>query len=106
MPSNETIYPALRRFNLIMGFLHLVQGLFMWIVSNEFRSHPGSTSLDRSEIRAGGGGLFAPLGYCAFLSVKPNDNEHNLGARRTSFIYGCVAGIIPWIILTGTLAPV
>jgi hypothetical protein len=25
----------LRRFNLIMGFLHLVQGIFMWAVSND-----------------------------------------------------------------------
>jgi len=26
---------SLRRFNLIMGFLHLVQGVFMWVVSND-----------------------------------------------------------------------
>jgi hypothetical protein len=26
---------GLRRFNLIMGFLHLVQGVFMWVVSND-----------------------------------------------------------------------
>lgn len=26
---------GLRRFNLIMGALHLIQGLFMWIVSND-----------------------------------------------------------------------
>jgi hypothetical protein len=25
----------LRRFNLIMGFLHLVQGVFMWVISND-----------------------------------------------------------------------
>lgn len=31
----KTSYPRLRRFNLIMGFLHLVQGAFMWIVSND-----------------------------------------------------------------------
>lgn len=28
-------YGKLRRFNLIMGFLHLIQGAFMWIVSND-----------------------------------------------------------------------
>lgn len=28
-------YTSLRRFNLIMGFLHLIQGAFMWLVSNE-----------------------------------------------------------------------
>jgi hypothetical protein len=26
---------GLKRFNLIMGFLHLIQGVFMWAVSNE-----------------------------------------------------------------------
>jgi hypothetical protein len=26
---------GLRRFNLVMGFLHLVQGIFMWAVSND-----------------------------------------------------------------------
>lgn len=37
--SNDTgtdlRYLKLRRFNLIMGFLHLIQGMFMWIVSND-----------------------------------------------------------------------
>ncbi len=28
-------YQGLRRFNLIMGFLHLIQGIFMWVVSND-----------------------------------------------------------------------
>ena len=31
----KTSYPRLRRFNLIMGFLHLIQGVFMWVVSND-----------------------------------------------------------------------
>ena len=26
---------GLRRFNLIMGFLHLVQGVFMFLISND-----------------------------------------------------------------------
>ena len=26
---------GLRRFNLVMGFLHLVQGVFMWLISND-----------------------------------------------------------------------
>ncbi len=26
---------SLKRFNLIMGFLHLIQGVFMWAVSND-----------------------------------------------------------------------
>jgi len=33
--SEEKTYRGLRRFNLIMGFLHLVQGVFMIIVSND-----------------------------------------------------------------------
>lgn len=28
-------YNKLKRFNLIMGFLHLIQGVFMWVVSND-----------------------------------------------------------------------
>jgi hypothetical protein len=31
----DTKISKLRRFNLIMGFLHLIQGGFMWIVSND-----------------------------------------------------------------------
>jgi hypothetical protein len=39
-PSNLTSetdikFAKLRRFNLIMGFLHLIQGIFMWVVSND-----------------------------------------------------------------------
>lgn len=33
--SNEPKFKSLRRFNLIMGFLHLIQGVFMWVVSND-----------------------------------------------------------------------
>ena len=32
-------FQGLRRFNLIMGFLHLIQGIFMWVVSND-RTYP------------------------------------------------------------------
>jgi hypothetical protein len=31
----EAVYSGLRRFNLIMGFLHLIQGIFMIVVSND-----------------------------------------------------------------------
>jgi hypothetical protein len=31
----EKKFAGLRRFNLIMGFLHLIQGVFMWVVSND-----------------------------------------------------------------------
>lgn len=33
--SKDDQFPKLRRFNLIMGFLHLIQGVFMWVVSND-----------------------------------------------------------------------
>ncbi len=33
--SEERKFAGLRRFNLIMGFLHLVQGIFMILVSND-----------------------------------------------------------------------
>jgi hypothetical protein len=33
--ATEVKFAKLRRFNLIMGFLHLVQGVFMWVVSND-----------------------------------------------------------------------
>ena len=36
MPTTtDQTYSKLRRFNLIMGFLHLIQGVFMWAVSND-----------------------------------------------------------------------
>lgn len=33
--TNETTFIKLKNFNLIMGFLHLIQGIFMWVVSND-----------------------------------------------------------------------
>ena len=33
--ATDVKFAKLRRFNLIMGFLHLIQGVFMWIVSND-----------------------------------------------------------------------
>ena len=32
--SEEKTYVGLRRFNLVMGFLHLAQGIFMIAISN------------------------------------------------------------------------
>ena len=34
-PLSDRTYRGLRRFNLVMGFLHLIQGIFMWVVSND-----------------------------------------------------------------------
>ncbi|HAV76452.1 MAG TPA: hypothetical protein DCX53_03765 [Anaerolineae bacterium] len=33
--QTDQTFSKLRRFNLIMGFLHLIQGVFMWVVSND-----------------------------------------------------------------------
>ena len=33
--NEEKTYSGLRRFNAVMGILHLVQGVFMWVVSND-----------------------------------------------------------------------
>ncbi|MEJ2563031.1 MAG: hypothetical protein P8Z42_10100 [Anaerolineales bacterium] len=33
--DSEGKFSGLRRFNLIMGFLHLIQGIFMILVSND-----------------------------------------------------------------------
>ncbi|HUW11080.1 MAG TPA: heliorhodopsin HeR, partial [Anaerolineae bacterium] len=33
--AEEKSYRGLRRFNAVMGVLHLVQGVFMWVVSND-----------------------------------------------------------------------
>jgi len=33
--ASESTFAGLRRFNLVMGFLHLIQGLFMIFVSND-----------------------------------------------------------------------
>lgn len=53
----ESTLQNLRRFNLIMGSLHLIQGIFMWVVSND-KTYPIFTNyltFDR-----------------ATLSLKPN----------------------------------
>ncbi len=33
--ASERTYAGLRAFNAVMGFLHLVQGVFMWAISND-----------------------------------------------------------------------
>ncbi len=32
--ADERTYTGLRTFNAVMGFLHLIQGVFMWVISN------------------------------------------------------------------------
>ena len=45
----KTSYPRLRRFNLIMGFLHLIQGIAMWVLSND-STRPIYTSFLRFDV--------------------------------------------------------
>jgi len=53
----ERQFAGLRRFNLIMGFLHLIQGVFMIVVSND-RTYPIYTNYLNFDV--------------ATLSLKPN----------------------------------
>ncbi len=168
-------FPRLRRFNVIMGALHLIQGLAMVIFSNETSYPVYSTFLTFNtelfklepkldliyELRFGPAvGAFllissvahfylATLGYPRYVeNLKKNinpvrfseyafssslmivliamlvgiwdlislialfginammnlfgimmeyDNQNRESVRWTSFIYGCVAGMIPWL---------
>ena len=49
LEASEKTYTGLRRFNLIMGFLHLVQGIFMIVVSND-TTYPIFTNYLRFDI--------------------------------------------------------
>jgi hypothetical protein len=49
-PSSESTFLGLRRFNLIMGFLHLVQGIFMWVISND-TTYPVFTNFLRFDVQ-------------------------------------------------------
>ncbi|MFN3692258.1 MAG: heliorhodopsin HeR [Fervidobacterium sp.] len=55
----ESKFKSLRRFNLIMGFLHLIQGIFMWAVSNG-KTYPIFTNFLSFDINT--------------RSLKPNPN--------------------------------
>jgi hypothetical protein len=47
--NDERVYAGLRRFNLVMGFLHLVQGVLMIVLSND-TSYPITTSYLRFDL--------------------------------------------------------
>ncbi len=176
--ASEAQYAGLRRFNLIMGFLHLIQGIFMIVVSNDttYPIYTNFLSFDvatRSlapnpqlvyELRFGPAvALFllisavahfylATVGYPRYVvNLKKGMNPirfyeyalssslmivligmlvgmwdlgaiilifglnammnlfgimmelHNQTTEKTdwtAFIYGCIAGIIPWIVIT------
>jgi hypothetical protein len=45
----ERTYTGLRIFNAVMGFLHLIQGVFMWVISNE-TTYPVFTNFLRFDV--------------------------------------------------------
>ena len=174
----DTKFSALRRFNLIMGFLHLIQGIFMIVVSNDttypiFTNYLSFDIATRSlepdpqllyELRFGPAVaafllisavahfFLATVGYDRYVrNLKRGMNPvrfyeyalssslmivligmlvglwdlgalilifginammnlfgimmeyHNQYTERTNwtaFIYGCIAGIIPWVVIT------
>ena len=174
----EGKFSALRRFNIIMGFLHLIQGIFMIVVSNDttypiftnFLSFDLATrSLEPDpqllyELRFGPAVAafllisavahfyLATIGYGRYvrnlkqgmnpvrfyeyalssslmivligmlvglwdlgalilifgLNATMNlfgimmeyQNQHTERTDWTAFIYGCIAGIIPWVVIT------
>jgi hypothetical protein len=173
----EKKFAGLRRFNLIMGFLHLIQGIFMIVVSNDttypiFTNYlnfdPATFSLEPNpqllyELRFGPAVaafllisavahfFLATIGYSRYVAnLKKGMNPirfyeyalssslmivligmliglwdlgaiiliftlnatmnlfgimmelHNQHTKRTdwtAFIYGCIAGIVPWIVI-------
>ncbi len=177
MTLEKTSFPRLRRFNLIMGFLHLIQGVFMWVVSNDstrpvytsflafdqatftlspdpqvflevrfgpaiavflllsavahfylstvgFRPYVANLERGKNPIRFFEyalsssimivviallvgiyelAALIALFGVNAAMNLFGNsmedDNENREKVRWASFIYGCVAGIVPWIVI-------
>jgi hypothetical protein len=172
----ERTFLGLRRFNAIMGFLHLVQGILMWVLSND-KTYPIYTNYLRFDLDTGltpdpqlaynlpfGPAVavflllsavahfsLATFGYRWYVkSLKRGMNParfyeyalssslmivligmlvgiwdlgtlivmfginatmnffgimmelHNETTKKTnwtSFIYGCIAGIIPWIVI-------
>jgi len=175
--SDEKKFNGLRRFNLIMGFLHLVQGILMIVLSND-TAYPIYTNFLKfdmakrtlvpdpklaSELRFGPavavflllsavahfflatvgyklyvanlkkgmnpvrfyeyalsssvmivligmlvgiydlGAIILIFGVNAMMNLFGNMMElHNQNTKKTdwtAFIYGCVAGILPWIVI-------
>jgi len=83
--AQQRTFRGLRRFNLIMGFLHLIQGVFMWVVSNDktypiftnyltfdratFTLKTQSATVLRIALWASGGTLLAHLSCGSLLSL-------------------------------------
>ena len=176
--AQERQFPGLRRFNLIMGVLHLIQGLFMIFVSNA-KTYPIFTNYLTFDIAARSlkpnpqlyanlrfgpavalfllisavahfylstigysryvknlklgmnpvrfyeyalssslmivligmligiwdlGTIIVMFGINAMMNLFGNMMElHNQTTEKTdwtAFIYGCIAGIVPWIVIT------
>lgn len=176
--TDQEKFEGLKRFNLIMGFLHLIQGVFMWVVSNDttypiystflnfdvdtftlapefdvfyelpfgpatatfllisavahfylstigYRRYVANLKKGMNPIRfyeyalssslmivligllAGVrdlGALIALFGVNAAMNLfgimMEYHNQYTEKVNWSSFIYGCIAGIIPWIVIT------
>lgn len=175
--DNDKKYKGLRRFNLVMGILHLIQGVFMWVVSNnttypiftnflKFNTQTLSLSPNPTlayELRFGpfvavfllisaaAHFFLASFGYKLYVRnlekgmnpvrfyeyalsssvmivligmlvgvtdlgalillfavnatmnlfgiMMEYHNQHTEKTNWTSFIYGCFAGIVPWVVI-------
>ena len=175
--DNQQKYKGLRRFNLVMGILHLIQGVFMWVVSNnttypiftnflKFNTQTLSLSPNPTlayELRFGpfvavfllisaaAHFFLASFGYKLYVRnlekgmnpvrfyeyalsssvmivligmlvgvtdlgalillfavnatmnlfgiMMEYHNQHTEKTNWTSFIYGCFAGIVPWVVI-------
>lgn len=87
----ESVYRGLRRFNLAMGILHLVQGVLMIVLIGML---VGIWDL---------GTMIVMFGLNAAMNLFGIMMElHNQRTERTdwtAFVYGCIAGIIPWVVI-------
>ncbi len=154
--AEERTYKGLRRFNLVMAFLHLAQGIFMILVSNDttypiftnylnfdratFSLKPGTelfyelpfgiavsfflliSAVAHFYLATNGYGRYVAnvligmliglwdLGAIILiftLNATMNlfgimmelHNQHTEKTNWTAFIYGCVAGFIPWVVI-------
>jgi len=75
----ESTFTGLRRFNLVMGFLHLIQGMFMIFVSND-KTYPIFTNYLTFDIAA-------PMAFLPFSGWKDSffGDLHGQGMDAVDF---------------------
>ncbi len=65
----EKTYQGLRRFNLVMGFLHLMQGILMIVLSND-TTYPIYTNFLKFDLAARSPGARSEAGLRAAASAR------------------------------------